>query len=93
MSSFTTFKVCDYTLKLFHRPVYLRLLTSSGHLWNSVLIVLSPAIWWRSMELLCKTKEMLVKFIIDWFIHYNRSGSVYSAVRAEFLYKTDTLRL
>jgi hypothetical protein len=51
MSTFTTFKVCDYTRKRFHRPVYLRLLTSSGHLWNSVLIVLLPTIWWRSMEL------------------------------------------
>jgi hypothetical protein len=38
MSSVTTFKACDYTRKHFHRPVYLRLVTCSGHLWNSVLI-------------------------------------------------------
>jgi hypothetical protein len=61
----TKFKVCDYTRKRFHRPVYLRLLTSSGYLWNSVLVVLSPAIWLRSMELRRQTKEKLVKFIID----------------------------
>jgi hypothetical protein len=65
MSSVTTFKVCDYTRKRFHRPVYLRLLTSSGRLWDSILIVLSPAIWWRSMELPRKTKETLLKYIID----------------------------
>jgi hypothetical protein len=65
MSTVTTLKVCDYTRKRFHRPVYLHLLTSSGHLWNSVLIVLSPAIWWQSMELPRKTKETLLKFIID----------------------------
>jgi hypothetical protein len=65
MSTVTTFKVCDYTGNRFHRPVYLRLLTSSGRLWNSVPIVLSPAIWWRYMELPRKTKETLIKFIID----------------------------
>jgi hypothetical protein len=65
MLPLTTFKICDCTRKRFHRPVYLRLLTSSGHLWNSVLIVLSPVIWWRYMELPRKTKEMLLKYIID----------------------------
>jgi hypothetical protein len=65
MSTVTTFKICDYARKRFHRPVYLRLLTSTGHLCHSVLIVLSPAIWWRSTELPSKTKEMLLKFIKD----------------------------
>jgi hypothetical protein len=51
MSTFTTFKICDFIRRSFHRPVYLRLLTSSGHLWKSVLIVLFPAIWCRSMKL------------------------------------------
>jgi hypothetical protein len=65
MSTVTTFKVSDYTRKHFHMPVSLLLLTSSGHLWNSVLIVLSPAIWRRCMELPRKTKETLLKFIVD----------------------------
>jgi hypothetical protein len=65
MSTVTTFKVCDYIQKRFHRPVYLRLLAFGVHLWNSVLIVVPPAIWWRSMELPRKMKETFLRFIIN----------------------------
>jgi hypothetical protein len=67
MSTVTTFKVCDYTRNRFHRPVYLHLLTSTGHLWNSVLIVL-VAIHGTS----CQTKQTLLKFILECSVFMER---------------------
>jgi hypothetical protein len=61
MSTVTTFKVCDYTRKRFHRSVYLRLLTSMELRSNSSVSCHLVAIHGTP----CQTKQTLQKFILD----------------------------
>ena len=71
MCTVTTFKIWDLYRRRANTPVYLHLLTSSGHVWNSVLIVLSPAIWWRSLELPSVSKEILLKLLLDYILLFH----------------------